>query len=131
MENQTELKTELVFNKIDIASGNPQALAAFYSDVFNVEFKEITETIQSQEWKLYLGELGGLKLFICPAETSGTQTDQPGVHQFHLHVSNVGQLVKGIREKGHSIESVPFGESKENYCLRDPDGHPWILSSPM
>ena len=120
---------ELTFSKIDIASANPGALASFYSDVFAVSFKEVVESIGDRKWKMYLGELGGITLFICPAETSGIEENTEGVHQFHLVVSDLEKFVEGLRKDGHEVVQVPFGEGNENYCLRDPDGHPWILSS--
>lgn len=115
------------FHKIDIASGDPRRLAEFYADVFDVEFVPIEAG--GPDWILYSGHLDGMHIFVCPAESSGTEEGQDGVHQFHVRVSDLPGYVASLRSRGHQVEPVSFGEGMENYCLRDPDGHPWILSS--
>lgn len=104
-------------------------MVSFYTEIFEVRFKEIVENINGKEWKLYLGNLGEIEFFLCPNEPSGTEENQLGVHQFHLTVSEIEKFVETVRQKGIQVDQVPFGKGKLNFCLRDPDGNPWILSN--
>ena len=105
---------EFQFHKIDIASSQPGVLAEFYADVFDMEFVPIEAG--GPKWTLYSGHLGGMHIFVCPAESSGTEEGQDGVHQFHVRVSDLTGFVESLRAKGHPVEQVPFGEGNENYC---------------
>lgn len=117
------------FDKIDIPTFNIKKMLHFYKEIFGINFLEINEKINDKDWKLYLGHLGDVKFFLCPGETSGTKPDQEGIHQFHLKVSDLKKFIYSIKDKGYKIDKVPFGDGTINYCIRDPDGNPWILSN--
>ncbi|MCB0711960.1 MAG: VOC family protein [Ignavibacteriae bacterium] len=110
------------FRGIDIATANMDEMVKFYREVFQVEFDEIVHG----DWRLYRGELAGMNFLLAPSEPSGTDESTPGVHQFHLAVEDLPEFVERVRSLGYRVESANFGP-EENYCVRDADGHPWIV----
>lgn len=119
---------EFTFEKIDIATGRLNEMVKFYTDFFGIEFEEIIFENGNKKWKRYLGILGGIAFHLAPNETSSTDRDQEGVHQFHLSVKDFDNFKNDVNSKGFDLISCDFGEGKIQYMIRDPDGHPWILS---
>jgi len=118
----------LQLEKIDIATAQLDSMVTFYEKIFELKFEQIIDNIGGKEWKLYLAKLGGVKFFLCPNEPSGTTVNQKGVHQFHITVPDLDSFIKRAEKFDCNMEEVQFGEGLRNFCIRDPDGHPWIIS---
>jgi len=123
-----KLKNNISFEKIDIATGKLDEMVKFYEDLFGIEFEEIVFEMDKKKWKRYLGNLGGIVFHLVPNETSNTEKDQTGVHQFHIHVKDIDKFKNSAFKKGFELNESDFGEGKIQYLILDPDGHPWILS---
>ena len=111
------------WKKIDLATGRLSEMVEFYTDVFGIDF----EPIPVGDSKLYCGRLGGIELLLAPKELSGHKPDDTGVHQFHIVVSDLSVVRQRCESLGYEIEESSFGDGKEAFCLRDPDGNPLIL----
>lgn len=116
------------FEKIDIATGRLDEMVKFYTVLFGIEFEEIVFQMNKKKWKRYLGNLGGIKFHLVPDETSNTEKDKEGVHQFHIQIKDFDKFKNAAIEKGFDLKECDFGEGKIQYLIRDPDGHPWIIS---
>ncbi|MFZ1321748.1 MAG: VOC family protein [Ignavibacteria bacterium] len=119
---------KIVFEKIDIATGRLDEMVKFYNGLFGIEFEEIVFEMDKENWKRYLGNLGGIKFHLVPNETSNTEKDQEGVHQFHIHIKDFDKFKNSAVENGFELKECDFGEGKIQYLIRDPDGHPWIIN---
>ena len=111
------------WKKIDLATGRMSEMVEFYTNTFAIEFK----AIPVGEASLYCGRLGELEMLLAPKELSGHKPDDTGVHQFHLVVSDLSVVRQQCAGHGHAIEESSFGDGKEAFCVRDPDGNPLIL----
>lgn len=111
------------WKKIDLATGRLSEMVEFYTNTFAIEFK----TVPVGEASLYSGRLGELEMLLAPKELSGHKPDDTGVHQFHIVVSDLSAVRKRCAAHGDIIEESSFGDGKEAFCLRDPDGNPLIL----
>ena len=111
------------WKKIDLATGRMSEMVEFYSSAFGIDF----ETIPVGDANLYSGKLGGIELLLAPKELSWHKPDDTGVHQFHIVVSDLSVVRQQCAGHGHAIEESSFGDGKEVFCVRDPDGNPLIL----
>lgn len=103
-------------------------MVKFYTDLFGIEFEEIVFQMDKKKWNRYMGNLGSIKFHLVPNETSNTEKDQGRVHQFHIHIKDIDKFKYSANTNGFDIKECAFGEGKNHYQIRDPDGHPWIIS---
>lgn len=122
------MKSNFEFEKIDIATAHLKKMVKFYSELFEIDFEEISFKMNTKEYYRYIGNLGNIKFHLVPNETSSTEADQEGVHQFHLKTGNINSFLIRSKELGFELTECDFGEGKKQYLIRDPDGHPWIIS---
>lgn len=98
---------------------NMDAMLAFYSEAFQVEFREVdTYGIRSQ-----FGDVGGVTLKFVPIRESDDFKNFP-IHQPGFVVTDVEAVIDlaiqhGGRQEGQTVRA----EGKTQAAVRDPDGN--------
>lgn len=98
---------------------NMDAMLAFYSEAFQVEFQEVdTYGIRSQ-----FGDVGGVTLKFVPIRESDDFKNFP-IHQPGFVVTDVEAVIDlalkhGGRQEGQTVRA----EGKTQAAVRDPDGN--------
>lgn len=104
---------------IAIRVSNVEAMSAFYSEAFGVEFRDVnTYGIRSQ-----FGEVGGVLLKLVPIRDDADFQGFP-VHQPGFVVPDVERVIDiaikhGGRQEGRAIQV----DGKLQAAIRDPDGN--------
>ncbi|HEX5840649.1 MAG TPA: VOC family protein [Anaerolineales bacterium] len=107
------------FNSLAFRVANMQAMIAFYSQAFGIQFREVnTYGILSQ-----FGELDGLTLKFVPIRDDADFKSFP-IHQPGFLVEDVEEVVRlailhGGRQEGQILRS----EGSVQAAVRDPDGN--------
>jgi catechol 2,3-dioxygenase-like lactoylglutathione lyase family enzyme len=95
------------------------AMVAFYSEAFHMEFREVdTYGIRSQ-----FGDVGGITLKFVPIRESDDFKSFP-IHQPGFVVTDVETVIELARKHGGSQEGQTVrAEGKTQAAVRDPDGN--------
>jgi len=96
-----------------------QAMLAFYSEAFGIEFREVmTGPFQSQ-----FGEVEGLTLKFVPIRDK-VDFDGYAVHQLGFSVPDIERVISlAIQHGGRQEGEVIVNENGTNAAVRDPDGN--------
>ena len=114
--------------KIDLATKDPRRSAEFYTNVFQIEFKETSISGSDH----FSGEIGEIELYLCPRHQAGTGQDADGVHQFHIETTlNIQQMINEAKDLNCETDGFTDEASTTQCCIWDPDGNPWIISNPQ
>ncbi len=104
--------------KITIACTDISAMTAFYSKVFNVEFKE-----RDFGFKMYSTKIGDINFLFCPNEIAGVIAEQ-NRHQFDYLVENIGEVIDRALSAGGLLHTeLQKTETESNVTIQDPDGN--------
>lgn len=115
----------ITLDKIDLACENPGKSSKFYESVFDIAFQELPINNSNH----FLGDFGAFKLFLCPKEIANVKDSKNGVHQIHLSLNMVKEkFISNLDELGINFQNVNFEPNKDQICIRDLDGNPWIIS---
>ncbi len=102
-----------------MAITNMEAMLAFYSGLFNIEF-ELREMYGS---KLYAGKWGAFDLLFCPATLAGI-TARQNRHQFDIVIPDIEQLIdQATTLGGKAMGPITEDENALNVGIYDPDGN--------
>lgn len=114
---QSSKKSGYQIEGMTMAITNMDQMLAFYSNVFNIEFKEQ----ELNGFKLYAGKWGDLKLLFCPAELARNQATQ-NRHQFDVIVPDLEDIIRMISSYGgKSMGNKAEGENEWSVGVYDPD----------
>ena len=107
------------FSSLAVRVANVEAMIAFYSEAFHIEFQEVnTYGIRSQ-----FGEVGAITLKFVPirdeADFKGYPVHQPGFVVADVEAVIALALKHGGRQEGKTI----YGNGKIQAAVRDPDGN--------
>lgn len=108
-----------------MAVTNMDAMVAFYSAVFGVEFG----VLDMFNTKLYTGKWDGRDLLFCPAKVAGITATQ-NRHQFDIGVISVKEaLERCLEHGGEKMHDVMEDGGLWSVGVRDPDGNSMVFKS--
>lgn len=87
-QSQNSEVTDYQIEGMTIATTNMGQMLDFYSNTFNITFSEQ----RINEFKLYAGKWGGMKVLLCPAELAGNKATQ-NRHQFDVIVPDLEDII--------------------------------------
>lgn len=109
----------LTISSVAIRVADVDAMLAFYSEAFQVQFREVdTYGIRS-----HFGEVAGITLKFVPIRDSSDFKGYP-VHQLGFTVTDVEAVINlaiqhGGRQEGRTVQV----QGKTQAAIRDPDGN--------
>jgi len=104
--------------KITVACTDIDAMANFYSKVFNVKFDE-----HDLGFIMYSTKIGDISFLFCPNDVAGVVAEQ-NRHQFDYITDNIQEIIDNALNAGGSIHSELLKTDKEStVTLFDPDGN--------
>ena len=108
-----------ILNSLAFRVANMEAMIAFYSQAFGIQFREVnTYGIRSQ-----FGELGGMTLKFVPIRDDADFKSFP-IHQLGFQVADVEAIVEiAIRHGGRQEGQIIRREGSVQAAVRDPDGN--------
>ncbi len=115
--NAQNIEQPFKVDQITIAVTNVNQMVTFYETVFKCILKE--EEINGI--KLYLGELAGVKILLCPNKLAKVNAQQ-NRHQFHFIVTDLGEVIKDvIATRGIIKEEIISTNKLKTVTIIDPD----------
>ncbi len=109
--------SEYTLAGLTLATTQMDAMRAFYAQVFQIQFEEVTMSGRS----LYSGDWGGLKLLLCPADLAGIQADQ-NRHQFDIVVFDLSKTIEqALLHGGMQLGEITEDEKAWSVGMYDPD----------
>lgn len=117
MNAQDSKSSSYQIEGMTMAITNMDQMLAFYSNVFDVEFKEQ----ELSGFKLYAGKWGGMNLLFCPAELARNRATQ-NRHQFDVIVPDLDDVIQRASSNGgKSMGDKAEGENEWSIGIYDPD----------
>lgn len=98
---------------------NTDAMVAFYTEAFGVQFREV----DTQGFTSWFGELDGVTFKLVPIRESADFEDYPS-HQPGFRVDDVEKVIAlAIQHGGRQEGQIIRGNGKVHGAVRDPDGN--------
>lgn len=111
-------------SQVDMAAVKIDAVVKFYESVFGAKFT----VIDAGSFKMYTGELFGIRTVIAPNSIAGVNAEQSR-HQFELVTNDMDGAMARAKAAGGTIrdESPGDGKGPRTVTLVDPDGNTIVL----
>jgi predicted enzyme related to lactoylglutathione lyase len=108
-----------LIDKITIATGETEKMAAFYAAVFGAELREVP----AYGTGIWVGKLGSLEVMLCPKVVAGI-TAKENTIQLRFVVPDVQAAMTKAGEHGGMALGEPFPHAgRVMGAIRDPDGN--------
>ena len=116
-------KLKYAITGMTIAVTNMEAMLAFYTNVFDIDFTPS----DMYNTKLYAGYWAGFNVLFCPAHIAQIFAAQ-NRHQLEIQVSNIEQAVQlAIQHGGAKMGEVFENEVSKSIGIYDPDRNTILL----
>ncbi|MCP4439476.1 MAG: hypothetical protein GY810_11090 [Aureispira sp.] len=114
---------DLKIGKVTIAVTKINEMVNFYTTIFSCDFKKI----DAYNNTLYMGEIKGVKILLCPNEIADVKAEQ-NRFQFDFYVKDIKKLIIDIETSGGRIIGKTEGaETLQSVSVMDPDGNTMVF----